>query len=93
MDGLFGRIIDIVAILAMLAGIATTFSLATPLLSSALCAVLGISESVLLTIFILLFIAFVYTLTVWFGMKGISRLAKWCMYLFFCSDYPHHVLC
>ena len=83
MDGLFGRIIDIVAILAMLAGIATTFSLATPLLSSALCAVLGISESVLLTIFILLFIAFVYTLTVWFGMKGISRLAKWCMYLFF----------
>ena len=83
MDGLFGRIIDIVAILAMLAGIATTFSLATPLLSSALCAVLGISESILLTIFILLFIAFVYTLTVWFGMKGISRLAKWCMYLFF----------
>lgn len=53
------------------------------MLSSALCAVLGISESVLLTIFILLFIAFVYTLTVWFGMKGISRLAKWCMYLFF----------
>ncbi|MBQ9229559.1 MAG: BCCT family transporter [Prevotella sp.] len=83
MDGAWGKVIDIIAILAMLAGIATTFSLATPLLSAALCAVMGISESVVLTILILLFIAIVYTLTVWFGMKGISKLAKWCMYLFF----------
>lgn len=82
-DGRFGKIIDITAILAMLAGIATTFSLATPLLSSALCKVIGIQESIGLTIIILLFIAIVYTLTVWFGMKGISNLAKWCMYLFF----------
>ncbi len=36
-----------------------------------------------LTIVILLLIAFVYTLTVWFGMKGISRLASFCTYLFF----------
>lgn len=83
MDGAWGRVIDIVAILAMLAGIATTFSLATPLLSTALCSVLGVSESVFLVILILLFIALVYTLTVWFGMKGISKLAKWCMYCFF----------
>ena len=64
MDGAWGRVIDIVAILAMLAGIATTFSLATPLLSAALCSVLGVSESVFLVILILLFIALVYTLTV-----------------------------
>ena len=83
MDGELGRFIDIIAILAMLAGIATTFSLATPLLSAALCHVLGVPDSVLLTILILIVIAVIYTLAVWFGMKGISKMAKWCMYVFF----------
>ena len=82
-DGRWGRLIDLIAILAMLAGIATTFSLATPLLSAALCQVFGISESIMLTILILVVIAFMYTLAVWFGMEGISKMAKWCMYFFF----------
>ena len=82
-DGWLGRFIDVIAILAMLAGIATTFSLATPLLSAAFCNVLGISESIFLTILLLIVIAVIYTLAVWFGMRGISKMAKWCMYLFF----------
>ncbi|MBQ4392639.1 MAG: BCCT family transporter [Prevotella sp.] len=83
MDGYLGRIIDIIALLAMLAGIATTFSLATPLLSAAICKVFGLNDSVILTIIILIVIAILYTLAVWFGMKGISKMAKWCMYFFF----------
>ena len=83
MDGNLGRFIDIIAILAMLAGIATTFSLATPLLSAAICKVFGLSDNIALTIFILILIAVIYTLAVWFGMKGISKMAKWCMYFFF----------
>lgn len=83
MDGGLGHFIDIVAILAMLAGIATTFSLATPLLSAAICQVFGITDSISLTIGILVVIAVIYTLAVWFGMKGISKMAKWCMYFFF----------
>lgn len=83
MDGYLGRVIDIIAIFAMLAGIATTFSLATPLLSAAICKVFGFSESITLTISILILIAFIYTLAVLFGMKGISKMAKWCMYFFF----------
>lgn len=83
MDGSLGRIIDIIAILAMLAGIATTFSLATPLLASALCNIFKISDSLYLTISLLIFIALIYTLAVWFGMKGISKMAKWCIYFFF----------
>ena len=82
-DGALGRTIDLIAILAMLAGIATTFSLATPLLSAATSQVLGISDSIGLTIGILVIIAVIYTLAVWFGMKGISKMAKWCMYSFF----------
>ena len=83
MDGNLGRFIDIIAIFAMLAGIATTFSLATPLLSAAICKVFGLTDSITLTISILILIALIYTLAVWFGMKGISKMAKWCMYFFF----------
>ena len=82
-DGVCGRIIDILALLAMLAGIATTFSLATPLLSAATSKVLGVPDGVGLTILILIVIAIIYTLTVWFGMKGISKMAQWCIYCFF----------
>lgn len=82
-DGLWGKIIDLAATFALLAGTATTFSLATPLLSSAISAVFGFQNGTTLTILILLLIAFVYTLTVWFGMKGISGLASGCTYLFF----------
>lgn len=82
-DGPIGKIIDLIAIFALIAGTATTFSLATPLLSEALSKVFGFSGGTTLTIIILLLIATVYTLTVWFGMKGISKLANACVYLFF----------
>ncbi len=79
----WGKLIDLIAIFALIAGTATTFSLATPLLSSALSRVFGFKDGTALTIMILLLIAAVYTLTVWFGMKGISKLASYCTYLFF----------
>lgn len=82
-DTEWGKLIDLIAIFALIAGTATTFSLATPLLSSALSRVFGFKDGTALTIMILLLIAAVYTLTVWFGMKGISKLASYCTYLFF----------
>ena len=82
-DGFYGKTIDIVAIFAMICATATTFSLATPLLSKALVTVLGLPTSIWLTIIILLLICAVYTITVLFGMSGISKLASLCSYLFF----------
>jgi len=82
-DGPLGSFIDIIAIFALIAGTATTFSLATPLLSAAMAHVFGISTSITLTICILLLIALVYTAAVLLGMKGISKLANFCVYLFF----------
>lgn len=78
----WGKVIDLISIFALLAGTATTFSLATPLLSSAMSEIFGLQSGTTLTILILLLIAVVYTLTVWFGMKGISKLASYCVYLF-----------
>lgn len=82
-DGVWGKIIDLIAVFALLAGTATTFSLATPLLSSALGKVFGFSPTISTSIIILVIIAVVYTITVLSGMTGISKLAGICAYLFF----------
>lgn len=82
-DGIWGKLIDLTAVFALLAGTATTFSLATPLLSMALSRVLGIQESNIMTIIILIIICMVYTLAVYFGMQGVVKLAASCVYLFF----------
>ena len=82
-DGPLGKAIDIVAIFALIAGTATTFSLATPLLAAALARVFGIGTTTILTICILLLIALVYTIAVLVGMHGISKLASFCVYVFF----------
>lgn len=82
-DGPWGKLIDIVAVFAMVCATATTFSLATPLLASALASVFGIPVSLTLTIGILLLICAVYTITVLLGMSGISKLASFCSYMFF----------
>lgn len=82
-DGFLGKIIDLIAIFALLAGTATTFSLATPLLADALAHVINKPSSITLSISVLILIAMVYTITVLLGMTGISRLASICAYLFF----------
>lgn len=82
-DGVLGKIIDLIAVFALLAGTATTFSLATPLLSEAVATVFSIPATITLSIIILILIAIVYTVTVLGGMTGISKLASFCSYLFF----------
>ena len=82
-DGALGRIIDLTAVFALLAGTATTFSLATPLLSMALSRVTGIPKCWRFTIAILIAICIVYTMAVYFGMKGVACLASSCVGLFF----------
>lgn len=83
-DGVLGRIIDLFALFALLAGTATTFSVATPLLSAMIVKLFGITISRTgVTIIILLVTCAVYTYAVLHGFKGISFLAKLCIYLFF----------
>lgn len=81
-EGPLGRTIDLLAITGLLAGSATTFSLATPLLSLLLSKVFGIEDSKGLTIGILITIALVYTLALAFKMEGVSKLANLCVVFF-----------
>ncbi|MBR1781504.1 MAG: BCCT family transporter [Oscillospiraceae bacterium] len=83
-DGILGRIIDLFALFALLAGTATTFSVATPLMASIIVRLFHIQVSrTAVTIIILLVTCAVYTYAVLHGFKGISILAKLCIYLFF----------
>ena len=83
-DGWLGRVIDLFALFALLAGTATTFSVATPLMASIIVLLTGTTISrTTVTIIILLITCAVYTYAVIHGFKGISFLANLCIYLFF----------
>ena len=83
-DGIIGRIIDLFALFALLAGTATTFSVATPLMSSIIAKLFSLSISrTAITIIILIITCIVYTYAVLHGFKGISIMAKICIFLFF----------
>lgn len=83
-DGILGRIIDLLAVFALLAGTATTFSVATPLMASVVGELFHIEISRTgVTIIILLITCFIYTYSLLHGFKGISLLAKACIYMFF----------
>lgn len=83
-DGWIGRVIDLLAVFALLAGTATTFSVATPLMATILGELLHIEVSrTVINIIILLLTCLVYTYSLLHGFKGISVLANVCIYLFF----------
>ena len=83
-DGWLGRIIDLIAVFGLIAGTATTFSIATPLMATIVNLLFNIEISrKVVTIIILIITCFVYTYSLLHGFKGISILAKSCIYLFF----------
>ena len=83
-DGMAGRLIDLLAVFALLAGTATTFSLATPLMANIINELFHVDlNRTIVTILILIVTCFIYTYSLLHGFKGISLLAKSCIYLFF----------
>lgn len=83
-DGILGRIIDLLAVFALLAGTATTFSVATPLMATIIQSLFHVTISrTIITIIIILVTCLVYTYSLLHGFKGISILANVCIYLFF----------
>ncbi len=83
-DGNRGRIIDMLAVFALIAGTATTFSIATPLMSAIIKELFRINISNdALTPAILILTCFIYSYSLLHGIKGIDLLAKACIFLFF----------
>lgn len=83
-DGWAGRLIDLLAVFALLAGTATTFSVATPLMATIIGELFHLEVSrTAINIVILLVTCAVYTYSLLHGFKGISVLANVCIYMFF----------
>lgn len=83
-DGWGGRIIDLLAVFALIAGTATTFSVATPLMANIISSLWGIAlDRPLVTICILMVTCLIYTYALLHGFRGISLLAKACVYMFY----------
>lgn len=83
-DGILGRVIDLLTVFALLAGTATTFSVATPLMARIIGELFQIElNQVSVTIVILIVTCMIYTYSLLHGFKGIGILARVCIYLFF----------
>ena len=83
-DGIAGRVIDLLAVFALIAGTATTFSVATPLMASIITRLFHVElNRSLVTIVILIITCVIYTYSLLHGFRGISILAKACIYMFF----------
>lgn len=83
-EGFAGTLIDLLAVFALIAGTATTFSVATPLMSEIINELFDINMNrIVVTIVILIITCALYTYSLLHGLKGISLLAKACIYLFF----------
>ncbi|MCM1374654.1 MAG: BCCT family transporter [Muribaculum sp.] len=83
-DGIVGRLIDLLAVFALLAGTATTFSIATPLMTVMIRELfhMEVDNAVINTV-ILIVTCVIYTYSLLHGFKGIHLLARACIYLFF----------
>lgn len=82
-DDWMGRLIDLLAIFALIAGTATTFSVATPLMSAIIETLFSITiERTTINVIILIITCAVYTYALLHGFRGISGLANVCIYLF-----------
>ena len=67
-DGILGRLIDLLAVFTLIAGTATTFSLATPLMASVINVLFGVElNRVAVTIVILVITCIVYTYSLLHG--------------------------
>lgn len=83
-DGFVGRVIDLLAVFALLAGTATTFSVATPLMAAIIERLFHFAvDRTTINVIILLITCAVYTYSLLHGFKGISYLANACIYMFF----------
>ncbi|MBQ9419044.1 MAG: BCCT family transporter [Synergistaceae bacterium] len=81
-DGFFGKLVDVLAIFATLAGITTSLGLGTLQLNSGLQEILGIDKTTFVQICIIIFLAIFYTGSAVLGIdKGIKWVANFNLFL------------
>jgi len=76
-NGIVGRIIDVMFIFICFGGLSITLGVSVPLVNSVLSTVLGIEETFMMNIVLILIISIVYSLSSYIGLqKGMARIAN-----------------
>lgn len=81
-DGITGKLIDLIAIFALIAGPATTFSMSMPLLATVVGHLVNVGNIKRLSIALICVVVCIYLVASVIGMKAISKLSAIC-YAFF----------
>lgn len=81
-DGIVGKLIDLIAIFALIAATASTFSMSMPLLATAVGKLVGINNIRKLSLILLIVVVLIYLTVSVIGMRAITRLSLIC-YAFF----------
>lgn len=74
-DKFIGKAINVIAVIGLICGTSTTFSVATPLITSIICKVFSIDNTQIISVVTLLIIAVIYTFAV-LVKNGINVVAK-----------------
>ncbi|MEN3005370.1 BCCT family transporter [Dehalobacterium formicoaceticum] len=83
-DGWLGKLIDAIVVIGLVGGMATALGFIVPMLSTISADYLGIDETLIFKMLVLLAITAVYSWSAYHGLKGgIAKLADFNMYLMF----------
>lgn len=81
-DGWLGKVIDILVIWSLVGGLGTSLGLGVPMVSSAIGEILGIEQSLLLSVIIIIIWTIIYISSAYLGLyKGIRKLSDINVYL------------
>lgn len=81
-DGIAGKLIDLIAVFALIAATATTFSMSIPLLATVVGKLFNFTNVKMLAIALIIVVVTIYLIASVIGMKAITRLSTLC-YTFF----------
>lgn len=81
-DGPWGKVIDLIAVFSLVAATATTFSVSMPLIATAVGSLIGVSNTKLLSVVLILAVVTIYLIASVIGMRAISAVSVVC-YVFF----------
>lgn len=81
-DGIPGKIIDLLTIFNLFSLVAASFAVSIPMISQLLGNILGFQATKATDLLVNIFICLIYSAVAWFGLKAISRLSSLCVWMF-----------
>ena len=82
-DGIFGKIIDVFAVIAIIAAVTCSLCFSPPIITNCIHRLFNVPDNNITTIVVLLIIFAIYSISLYNGIDGIKKLSSACVYIFF----------